>query len=411
MNLVTTFTFLLLLSLNQILADEKVRYDNFQVYRLTPRSQKAVQALRELEENGYDFWTSVRGVNQPVDVMVPPHYKHRFNDFIRLNEFDAQIYIPDVQKLIDNERPQTRKSVGLEWTDYHTLDEINDWLKDLASTNDNIELVTAGKTYEGRDILGVKVSFKAGNENRTVFIESNIHAREWISSAVTTWMLNEILTSKDSEVRQVAESHDWYFVPVFNPDGFVYTHTTDRLWRKTRVPYSSCYGADPNRNWDYHFNDGGASPSPCSETYCGPKAFSEPTTKSLSEFITTIAPKLQAYIAFHSYSQLLLLPYGYTSKHLENYQELYDVGVKAATSLAKRYGTKYEVGNIVDVLYVASGGSMDWVKGTFGTRITYTYELRDTGRYGFVLPPDQIIPTAEETFDSLVTILQEFDKS
>lgn len=51
---------------------------------------------------------------------------------------------------------------------------------------------------------------------------------------------------------------------------------------------------------------------------------------------------------------------------------------------------------------------MDWVKGTYGTRVTYTYELRDTGYYGFLLPPEQIIPSGEETLDSLVTIMQEF---
>ena len=50
---------------------------------------------------------------------------------------------------------------------------------------------------------------------------------------------------------------------------------------------------------------------------------------------------------------------------------------------------------------------MDYVKGTFGTPITYTYELRDTGRYGFLLPPAQIIPTGEETLDSLVAMFKE----
>lgn len=55
----------------------------------------------------------------------------------------------------------------------------------------------------------------------------------------------------------------------------------------------------------------------------------------------------------------------------------------------------------------ASGSSMDWVKSAFKVPITYTYELRDTGRYGFVLPPEQIIPTGEEILDSLVALFEE----
>jgi hypothetical protein len=412
MNIFLAF-FVLLVSSQHILGDEKVRYDDFKVYRLTPKTVQAVEALRNLEDSNseYDFWTAVRGVGYPVDIMVAPHLKYRFNDIINSGEFDAEVYISDVQQLIDNERPKTRLAGTVDWTDYNTLDEINDWLMSLVSEYpDKVSLVKAGTSYENREILGVKVVFNPGNEDRTVFIESNIHAREWISSAVTTWILNQLLTSKDTNVRQIADTHDWYFVPVFNPDGFVYSHTTDRMWRKTRVPYFLCAGADPNRNWGYYFNTGGSSSNPCSETYGGPSAFSEPSTKTLSEFITTIGPKLGAYIAFHSYSQLMLLPYGYSSSHLDNYQDLYNVGVKAASSLSQKYGTKFQVGNIVELLYVASGGSMDWVKGTFKTPITYTYELRDTGRYGFILPADQIIPSAEETLDSLVTILQEFDK-
>lgn len=68
--------------------------------------------------------------------------------------------------------------------------------------------------------------------------------------------------------------------------------------------------------------DGGASSFACSETYGGPSAFSEVETKSLSEYITSIQKDLVAYIAFHSYSQLLLLPYGYSKEHLENFNEL-----------------------------------------------------------------------------------------
>lgn len=105
------------------------------------------------------------------------------------------------------------------------------------------------------------------------------------------------------------------------------------MWRKTRKPNpnSNCVGTDANRNWDFHhagmstnihikcqrvhdnfivilkFSEVGASRQPCAETFAGPKAFSEPETKALSEFIKKFDLKL--YISFHSFSQLLLFPY------------------------------------------------------------------------------------------------------
>lgn len=72
----------------------------------------------------------------------------------------------------------------------------------------------------------------------------------------------------------------------------------------------------------WRFAEGGASSIPCSDTFAGYNAFSEPETKSLSEFITSIQDKLVGYIGFHSYSQLLLIPYGHSPAHVENYDEL-----------------------------------------------------------------------------------------
>jgi len=56
---------------------------------------------------------------------------------------------------------------------------------------------------------------------------------------------------------------------------------------------------------------------------------------------------------------------------------------------------------------MATGTSVDYIKATYGKQITYTYELRDRDRYGFLLPPDQIIPTGEEIMDSLVVMFKE----
>lgn len=53
----------------------------------------------------------------------------------------------------------------------------------------------------------------------------------------------------------------------------------------------------------------------------------------------------------------------------------------------------------------ASGGSIDWSY-DYGIKYSFAFELRDTGRYGFLLPAAQIIPTAEETWLGLKTIME-----
>lgn len=83
------------------------------------------------------------------------------------------------------------------------------------------------------------------------------------------------------------------------------------MWRKTRKPYGFCVGADPNRNWGYEWMNGGASSNPCLDTFAGDAPFSEIETKSLSEFISSINENIEVYVGFHSYSQLILIPYGH----------------------------------------------------------------------------------------------------
>ncbi|KYN04252.1 Zinc carboxypeptidase A 1 [Cyphomyrmex costatus] len=345
--------------------------------------------------------------------MVAPHKLSEFFEIMAQIKAPYKVFIENVQALINRAVP-AKMSTTFDFNSYHVLETIYKNLDDLEKLYPNqVQTIVGGKTHEGRQIKGVKLSFKPNNP--AVFIEGGIHAREWISTAVVMYILHQLLKSNNPEIRALAESNDWYIFPSFNPDGYVYTHTKNRLWRKTRKPYGlGCFGSDPNRNWGYKWNEGGSSNFPCSETYAGSAPFSEIETQSMSKYISTISNKLYAYIAFHSYSQLLLFPYGHTIAHLDNYDDLYNIGKKAITALSKRYGTTYTVGNVAETICllflfpdVASGGSMDWVKGNYGTPITYTYELRDQGRYGFLLPPNQIIPTGEETMDSLLAMFKE----
>lgn len=202
-------------------------------------------------------------------------------------------------------------------------------------------------------------------------------------------------------------------LPVSNPDGYEWTHTQDRMWRKTRSRSGTgwdlvCRGTDPNRNFGFHWNEAGASSHPCSDIYAGRQAFSEPETKAMSEYIMKIRDQAIAYISLHSYSQLILTPWGWTKDLPDAYPDQERVALSAATALNSMYHTQYKIGSSTNVLYAAAGGSDDWAHGTAGIKYSYTIELRDTGDHGFVLPKEQIVETGDETFAAILDMAHNF---
>lgn len=157
------------------------------------------------------------------------------------------------------------------------MNEIYEWFDTLVALYPNdASIINIGHSYENRSILGIKLNIGGGANKKSIILEGTHHAREWISAASVTWMLNELLTSSDGDVRNLAETYEWYILPVTNPDGYVYSWTNNRLWRKNRKPSTNilCIGTDLNRNWDNFFNQGGTSMNPCSDTYAGEFAFS-----------------------------------------------------------------------------------------------------------------------------------------
>ncbi|XP_060564149.1 carboxypeptidase B-like [Ruditapes philippinarum] len=273
---------------------------------------------------------------------------------------------------------------------------------------DRATLFNVTKSYEGREMVGIKISTQPQNADRPAFwIEGGIHAREWISPATVIYMAGQMLDRYkiDTDVTEMVDSFDWYILPVTNPDGYEYTFVDDRtrMWRKTRSKQGICRGVDPNRNWDLEWCKEGASKDPCSDTYCGPKAFSEVEVKGVADFLSKIE-NLKGFIDFHSYSQLWMSPWGYTKKRPEDFKLQDEGSAMAVDALEKVYGTKYEHGTIADIIYVASGSSADWVYGKLGAKFAYGVELRDTGKYGFLLPDDQIIPSGKETLQALIAL-------
>ncbi|XP_037038856.1 zinc carboxypeptidase-like [Bradysia coprophila] len=388
-------------------AIEKARFDNYRVYSLNVETVEQLMELKKLDGNsdGFEFW-KLADVGREADLMVPPH---KFADFEELaTELKISYYlkIHNVQALIDNENPRTR-SVEFDWTSYYTLDEINEWLDvQLATYPEILTSFVVGESFQNRTIRGVKLAHN--EENPTIFIEANIHAREWITSATATWFLNQLLTSTDPAIQNLAQNINWYIVPVFNVDGFAYSHEVNRLWRKTRYPHAHiCYGTDANRNFGFQWNTIGASSNPCSETFAGPRAWSEPETEQLAEYLRGLSSEIKIYLSFHSYGQYLLFPYGHTGEHVENYDDLYEIGNKTVEAIAVRDGTAYRYGPSSTVLYETSGTSVDFAYDEFGIKLAYTFEFRDRGTYGFVLPANQIIPNGLEILDGLIAMVAE----
>ncbi|XP_046971373.1 zinc carboxypeptidase-like [Vanessa cardui] len=401
-------------------------YENYKVYKIVPTTDEQVQILNDLGKEEYDLWTDVIVVNKDVRIMVPPNKDNQFVKYIKSVGMDPVVKISNVQELIHAQMKSAKtdrsSSLGsFNWNEYHDLQRIHAWLDELQTMYpDNVKTVTIGRSNEGREIKGVIIDLKPGdrgNNPLTGMIEGGIHSREWISPATVTWIIKEFLTSNDPDTRFMAETFVWHIFPVVNPDGYVYTFLNDRMWRKNRnLNYSTncpgnndlSNGIDLNRNFDYLWMTVGASSDPCTQTYAGPSPASEPETQAISNYLLSLkrTGNVLYYFAFHSYSQMTLIPFSHLSGmdvlQVSNYADLYEIAIRGAEKLTQTHGTNYQVGTSADILYSVSGSSFDWVKGVGDIPIVYLFELRDVGEYGFLLPPEQIIPNNEEIMACLV---------
>ncbi|XP_070611008.1 carboxypeptidase A1 isoform X2 [Erythrolamprus reginae] len=324
--------------------------------------------------------------------------------------------INNVQKLIDEERNHMMRQRQLpeltlnnfNFGAYHDLDTIYSFMDLLVRAKPLlVSKLQIGQTTEGRPIYVLK--FSTGGTNRpAIWIDTGIHSREWVTQASGIWFAQKIFEDhgKDPSLTSILNQFDIFLEIVTNPDGYAFTHTKNRMWRKTRskIQGSTCIGVDPNRNWAAGFGGTGSSGNPCSETYRGPFAESEPEVKAIVDFVRQHG-NIKGFISIHSYSQMLLFPYGYTKEQAADHLELDSLAKKAVDALESLHGTKYRYGSIITTIYKADGGTIDWTYDQ-GVKYSYTFELRDNGRYGFLLPANQIIPTAEETWLALMVIME-----
>jgi len=392
-----------------VFAAEEKPFDGDKVYRIVPKTDGQLSALVEYLQGteGLDVWAEPSQVGQNVDVHVPAKQTEEFEGFLNSIGVEYSLMIDNLEVALEEEEASNLQYWWgeFDYYRYNTYDDIAAELKRLSEDYpQNAQLFYPGRSYERRQLVGIKITDGSKMRKPAVWIDGGIHAREWISPATVMYFMNKLLEGSDPRTGPLLQKYDMYFLPVFNVDGYVYTHTSrrNRLWRKTRSqgahPY--CYGADPNRNWGYRWQNGvGTSDDPCSDIFRGLKAFSEIEVKQVSDYLMTI-PDLKSYYNVHAYSQLVLTPWSYTIRYPNDYAEIKRVADVFVRNVARRYRTYYRAGPPSRVLYAVAGGSIDWTYAVLRVKYSYALELRDRGRYGFVLPASQIKPSGEETSDA-----------
>jgi len=399
----------LLLALMATLSLQAKDYTGYKVLRTESLTVELVEKFRKLQESPIlnklddrlDFWTEPR-IGRPLDVNTSPRLLPAMESWLTHHGIQYHTMVEDLESLIQETKPKERKErpegkgYTLDWDDYYEVEYLNEFIESLAADNDFASIIDIGKSYEGRDMKVLAIE-KAPAGSPIIWLEAGIHAREWISPAVATFIVRELVEDY-AEHPDYLDKINWYFIPSANPDGYAYTFSDDRMWRKTRSDTGSsfgCKGVDPNRNWGFHWGESGTSSNKCSEIYPGPYAFSEPEMQNIKAYVEGFPQLPVLGHCFHSYSQLWLWPYGYDyGAYPDNWQEIEQLAIDASDALYKVHGTVFDPINSAD-LYPAAGASDDWYK-SLGMRFAFTTELRDTGRYGFVLPADQIIPSGEE---------------
>ncbi|XP_027731922.1 carboxypeptidase B [Vombatus ursinus] len=380
-------------------------FEGEKVFRVSIQDEKQVHLMHVLANQvEVDFWKpdSVSQIRpeSKTDFRVKAHQVDEVEHFLEEKGLTHEVLIHDLNKLVTNQFDSLIRSSGHSYEKYNSWEKIEAWTGQIAAENPKlVSRSVIGTTFEGRSLYLLKVG-KAGSNKPAIFIDCGFHAREWISPAFCQWFVREAVRTYGTEIQitNILDKLDFYVLPVFNIDGYVYSWTKSRMWRKTRSTISgtSCVGTDPNRNFDAGWCEIGASSSPCAETYCGPTVESEKETKALVNFIRKNLNSIKAYVTIHSYSQLLLFPYSKNYALTKDHVELNNLAKAMVKELEALYNTKYTYGPGATTIYPAAGGSDDWAYDQ-GIKYSFTFELRDTGRYGFLLPESQIRPTCEET--------------
>ena len=414
-----------------------------------PNTMETVNLLRYLDANlndeAMDFWSDATGLDQPVQILIHPELNVLSKQLFEDRNISFNVISNNFMEMIEEEKLELAMEEGnFTWAlqrrsiqcqgeyainlfTYNSLIKMNEYIRHLSKNVKNynslaglnISLQSIGTTYEGRPINMLKISLNNGTNKPAIWIDCGVHSRERISPAFCLYAIDRLVHQSEN----LLSMHDFYIVPVINPDGYAYMESGNRMWRKNRKPGRSsprlirsgrrfglaqqfqrvmqnflqssspryvkggflgsfsggtqgsshgdrgwgsrygCTGTDVNRNFDMDWATTGSSYDSCQDDYHGAAPFSEAESKATRDAINAIkcTQTVAAFVSVHSYGQLWMTPFA-TKRSLSSHNnDLQRVAQRAVSALGSLYGTRYKFGPISQLLFMTVGGSsVDW---------------------------------------------------
>lgn len=268
-------------------------------------------------------------------------------------------------------------------------------------------------------IFALQITNFSNLHKKPVLIFNGVHhAREPIGSEICLYAAYELAENYDldPEISNIVDNTEIWLIPQVNPDGYKividnYVGTYSALWRKNirdnnnsgdvSPPYYFGYfypdGVDLNRNYGISWSSSAGTPA--SQTYPGPYPFSEPESQALKVLYDWLKPVFS--ICYHTYSELILYPLGYSNNlTVPDVETLHNIGLDMNSIIFEDIGRDYIVQNSAD-LYPASGTSTDYFYGQNRT-FAYIFEIGTQ----FITPQDEILPISQTMFNVIKYLAQ-----
>jgi hypothetical protein len=244
---------------------------------------------------------------------------------------------------------------------------------------------TMGGGLPGYDMMVLKLTNSAvPGPKPALFVMAAIHAREYTTAEVLTRFAEGLASGygTDPDTTWILDHNELHLLLQSNPDGRKQAET-GLSWRKNTdnnyCANTNTRGADLNRNYPFQWGCcGGSSGTPCSLTYRGPSAASEPEVQAVRDYVTALFPNVWSggsvpadssgvFIDLHSYGELVLWPWGYTSTLAPNATALQTLGRRFAWF--NNHTPEQAIG-----LYPTDGTTDDFAYGARGAA-AYTFEM------------------------------------